>query len=85
MKKILVALTAVLGFCVAQPAHAGVGFGVPLPFPFLVWTPSGHCGQGHHGSCSPKSQGRTTANPKSATTRIRAQVTFIQTETARRN
>src|ERR1700674_448166 len=62
MKKILVALVAVFGFCVGQPAHAGIGFGIPLPFPFLVWTPSSHCGQG---SCVPRGHERT-AVPKSA-------------------
>jgi hypothetical protein len=55
-EKILLALAAALGLCVGQPAHAGVGFGIPLPFPFLVWTPSGHCGHGNHGSCGPRGQ-----------------------------
>ena len=50
MKKILVALVAVLGFCVVPPAHAGIGFGIPLPFPFLVWTPSRHHGSYGTGS-----------------------------------
>jgi hypothetical protein len=63
MKKNLVALVTVLGFCVGQPAHGGIGFGIPLPFPFLVWTPSGHCGQGSHGSCRPTGQDRTSAIP----------------------
>jgi hypothetical protein len=70
MKKILVALTTVLAFCVGQPASAGIGFGIPLPIPFLVWTPSNHCGQGSGGSCRPRSQGQTTAVPKSITARI---------------
>ena len=65
MKKVLLALAAVLGFSVAQPAHAGIGFGIPLPFPFLVWTSSSHCGQGYHGNCSPRNQGATTETPKS--------------------
>ena len=56
MKKILMALTIVLGFCVGEPAKAGIGFGIPLPFPFLVWTPSNHCDQGHHGSCGARAQ-----------------------------
>jgi hypothetical protein len=56
MKQILVALTIILGFCVGEPANAGIGFGIPLPFPFLVWTPSSHCGQGHHGSCGARGQ-----------------------------
>ena len=56
MKKILVALVAVLGFWVVPSAHAGIGFGIPLPFPFLVWTHSGHCGQGHRGSCGARGQ-----------------------------
>jgi hypothetical protein len=68
MKKIVVALAAFMWFCVGQPAHAGVGFGIPLPFPFLVWTPAGHCSQGYHGSCSPRGQDRTAAIPKAATT-----------------
>jgi hypothetical protein len=38
MKKNLVAVVAVLGFCIGQPAQGGIGFGIPLPFPFLVWT-----------------------------------------------
>jgi hypothetical protein len=50
MKKFLVALAIVLGFCVGEPAHAGIGFGIPLPFPFLVWTPSGHHGSYGTGS-----------------------------------
>jgi hypothetical protein len=62
MKKILVALVAVLGFCVVSPAHAGIGFGIPLPFPFLVWTPSSHCGQGHHGSCGTGSRDSDASN-----------------------
>jgi hypothetical protein len=68
MKKILVALTAALAFCGGQPAQAGVGFGIPLPFPFLVWTPSGHCGEG---SCSPRGHECTKALPKSAETHVR--------------
>jgi hypothetical protein len=56
VKKILVALAVVLGFCVGEPVDAGISFGIPLPFPFLVWTPSGHCGQGNHGSCGPRGQ-----------------------------
>jgi hypothetical protein len=70
MKKVLVALTVVLGFCGGQPAKAGVGFGIPLPFPFLVWTPSGHCGQGSHGSC-PQGQDHPGAIPKAATSHAR--------------
>jgi hypothetical protein len=66
MKKILVALAA-LAFCGGQPAQAGIGFGIPLPFPFLVWTPSSHCGQG---SCVPRGHERT-AVPKSAQTHSR--------------
>jgi hypothetical protein len=62
MKKFLVALTAVLAFCVGQPASAGIGLGIPLPIPFLVWTPSKHCGQGSRGCCSPR--------PKSTAGRI---------------
>ena len=62
MKKILVVLVAVLGFCVGQPAHAGIGFGIPLPFPFLVWTPSGHSGQGYHGSSDPRGQDASASN-----------------------
>jgi hypothetical protein len=65
MKKILVALVAVFGFCVGQPAHAGIGFGIPLPFPFLVWTPSGHCGQGSHGRCGPRGQDSSASNRQS--------------------
>jgi hypothetical protein len=72
MKKIFMALAAVLALGIGQPAHAGVGFGIPLPFPFLVWTPSGHCGQGYHGSCVPKGQDRTTTIPKSPTVNLRA-------------
>jgi hypothetical protein len=66
MKKMLVALAA-LAFCGGQPAQAGIGFGIPLPFPFLVWTPSSHCGQG---SCVPRGHERT-AVPKSAQTHSR--------------
>jgi hypothetical protein len=62
MKKILMALAMILGFCVGQPAHAGIGFGIPLPFPFLVWTPSSHCGQGYHGGCSPRGQNSSASN-----------------------
>ena len=72
MKKILVFLATVWLFCTGQPAQAGVRFGIPLPFPFLVWTPSSHCGQGNHGSCAPQGQDRTTAIPKSAVTHPRA-------------
>jgi hypothetical protein len=56
MKKILVALAVVVGFCVTQPAYAGIGFGIPLPFPFLVWTPSDRGGKGNHGNCAPRDQ-----------------------------
>jgi hypothetical protein len=69
MRKILVPLVAVLGFCVVPSAHAGIGFGIPLPFPFLVWTPSS---QRSKGSCGPRDQDRTTAIPKSAITHMRA-------------
>jgi hypothetical protein len=55
MKKIL-SLAVILGFCVNQPAYAGIGFGIPLPFPFLVWTPSDHCGKGNHGGCGLRNQ-----------------------------
>jgi hypothetical protein len=72
MKKNLVALMAVLGFCVGQPAHGGIGFGIPLPFPFLVWTPSGHCGQGPHGSCGPTGRDRTSAIPAPGMAHIQA-------------
>jgi hypothetical protein len=65
MKKILVALVAVLGFSVVPPAHAGIGFGIPLPFPFLVWTPSSHCDQGHHGSCGARGQDSSASNRQS--------------------
>jgi hypothetical protein len=51
MKKTLLTLVAVLGFCVGQSAQAQVSFGIPLPFPFLVWTPSGYSGQGYYGNC----------------------------------
>jgi hypothetical protein len=73
MRKILVAFAVVLAFCSGQPAKAGVGFGIPLPFPFLVWTPSRHCGQKSHGSCHPQDQdhsGKATtthADPGGAT------------------
>jgi hypothetical protein len=60
MKKILVALVAVLGFCVVPPAHAGIRFGIPLPFPFLVWTPSRH-----HGSCGARGQDSSASNRQS--------------------
>jgi hypothetical protein len=60
MNKIMVALATVFGLCVGQPAQAGIGFGIPLPIPFLVWTPSDHCGQGRHGSCAPKGHDHTT-------------------------
>jgi hypothetical protein len=66
MKKILVALAA-LAFYGGQSAQAGIGFGIPLPFPFLVWTPASHCGQG---SCVPRGPERT-AVPKSAQTHSR--------------
>lgn len=62
MKKILVALAMILEFCVGQPARAGIGFGIPLPFPFLVWTPSSHCGQGYHAGCGPRGQDSRTSN-----------------------
>ena len=65
MKKFLVALAIVLGFCVGEPVHAGIGFGIPLPFPFLVWTPSSHCGQGHHGSCGARGQDSSASNRQS--------------------
>jgi hypothetical protein len=65
MKKFLVALAIVLGFCVDEPAHAGIGFGIPLPFPFLVWTPSSHCGQGHHGSCGARGKDSSASNRQS--------------------
>ena len=65
MKKILVALAMVLGFCVGEPARAEIGFGIPLPFPFLVWTPSSHCGQGHHGSCGVRGQDSSANNRQS--------------------
>ncbi len=71
MRKVLAALTVVLAFCSGQPAKAGVGFGIPLPFPFLVWTPSSHCGQGSHGSCRPQNQDHSGAIPKAATTHAR--------------
>jgi hypothetical protein len=62
MKKILMALTIILGFCVGEPAKAGIGFGIPLPFPFLVWTPSNHCGKGHHGSCGARGQDSSSSS-----------------------
>jgi hypothetical protein len=65
MKKSLVALVAVLGFCVGEPVHAGIGFGIPLPFPFLVWTPRGHCGQGRHGSCGARGQDSSPSSRQS--------------------
>jgi hypothetical protein len=65
MKKILVALVIVLGFCVGEPAHAGIRFGIPLPVPFLVWTPSSHCGRGHHGSCGTQGQDSNGSNRQS--------------------
>jgi hypothetical protein len=71
MRKVLMALTVVLALCYGQPAKAGIGFGIPLPFPFLVWTPSGHCGQGSHGSCRPRDQDHPGAIPKAATTHAR--------------
>ena len=68
MKKTLLTLVAVLGFCVGQSAQAQVTFGIPLPFPFLVWTPSDHGGQG---SCSPRGHECTKALSKSAETHVR--------------
>jgi hypothetical protein len=65
MKKILVALVAVLGLCVGEPVHAGIGFGIPLPFPFLVWTPRGHCGQGRHDSCGARGQDSSASSRQS--------------------
>jgi hypothetical protein len=56
VKKILVVLAVVFLGVLQLPVQAGVRFGIPLPFPFLVWTPSHHCGQGHHGACTPKGQ-----------------------------
>jgi hypothetical protein len=56
MKKILVLLAVILGSCVNQPLYAGIGFGIPLPFPFLVWTPSDHCGKGNHVRCGLRDQ-----------------------------
>src|ERR1700722_19260913 len=56
MKKILMSVAIVLGFCVGQPVYAGIGFGIPLPFPFLVWTPSGHCDKGNQGKCGLREQ-----------------------------
>jgi hypothetical protein len=67
MRKVLMALTVVLALCYGQPAKAGIGFGIPLPFPFLVWTPSGHCGRG---SCHSQDQDHPGA-PKAATTHAR--------------
>jgi hypothetical protein len=70
MRKVLAALAVVLMFCNGQPAKAGIGFGIPLPFPFLVWTPSGHCGQGSHGGCRPQEQdhsGKAVTTPARAT------------------
>jgi hypothetical protein len=51
MKKTLVILVAVLGFCVGRSAEAQVSFGIPLPFPFLFWNPSGCSEQGYYGNC----------------------------------
>jgi hypothetical protein len=72
MKKIHLPLAAALLLCAGLPAQAGVRFGIPLPFPFLVWTPSSHCGQGNHGHCGQRRQDSTTAVPKPATTPTRA-------------
>jgi hypothetical protein len=62
MKKTLVTLAAVLGLFAGQPAYAGIGFGIPLPFPFLVWTPSGHSSPGHHGGSNARGQESTASS-----------------------
>jgi hypothetical protein len=82
MKKIHLPLAAALLFCAALPAQAGVRFGIPLPFPFLVWTPSSHCGQGNHGRCGPRGQDSTTAAPKAATNPTRATAAHARPEGA---
>jgi hypothetical protein len=59
MKKILVVLMAVLGFCAGRSAQAQVSFGIPLPSPFAFWNGSGYSGQGYYGNCSPGSSSRS--------------------------
>jgi hypothetical protein len=64
MKKLLAILMATLAFFAGPPAQAGIGFGIPLPFPFLVWTPSGHYDQGHR-SCHTRDQESSANNKRS--------------------
>src|ERR1700726_3851685 len=83
MKKTLLTLLAALGLCVGQSAQAQVSFGIPLPFPFLVWTPSGYSGQRYYGNCGQGAiQDRTTIIPMSATTDIRGATTPTRTRPA---
>jgi hypothetical protein len=72
MKKILVFLAVILAFCVNQPLYAGIGFGIPLPFPFLVWTPSDHCSKGNRVSSSLRDQ---QSNASSKHTDVRTAAT----------
>jgi hypothetical protein len=76
MKKVIVILVTTLGLCLGQPADAGIGFGIPLPVPFLVWTPSRHCSQEYHGNS--KDESPTTAIPKSTTRQTRSAVTHTR-------
>jgi hypothetical protein len=59
MNKIFVVLVAVFGLCFGRSAQAQVSFGIPLPFPFVFWTPSGYSQQGYYGNCGPGGYSRS--------------------------
>jgi hypothetical protein len=71
MKRFFLLLSFAFTLGWGEQANAGVTFGIPLPFPFLVWVPSNHCHQKSDTNCNSqkKEQAVTTSKSSSSPTK----------------